>query len=173
MTAAERVTYRTGELVRVGAFAAVAGGALRVASSFIPYAANEAWLETLYGVIDLCLLFGTIAVYLAYAEELGLIGLGAFMVALAGLASIVGPDTVAFGVDFYVVGSVVFLLGLTALSAQMMRRGLLLAPAVMWIAALVFSVAGAAMGQPLGVLAAGLLVGLGFLVAGVVVLRRR
>ena len=80
MTAA-KLASRTAELVRFGAVAAVVGGVLRIASTFIPYEANSAPLETLYGVIDLCLLFGLIAGYLAHAEAVVLVGRFAFLLA--------------------------------------------------------------------------------------------
>jgi hypothetical protein len=99
MTAAG-LARRTAALVRVGAAAAVVAGALRIVSTFIPYEANSAGLEALYGVIDLCLMFGLVAVYVASAEAIGMAGLAFFLVALAGVASIVGPDAPAFGIDF-------------------------------------------------------------------------
>jgi hypothetical protein len=92
-------------LVRLGALAAVVAGALRIASTFIPYEAGSAPLETFYGVIDLGLMFGLMAVYAGNAGRVGAIGFAGFAVALAGIASIVGPDAPAFGVDFYRVGA--------------------------------------------------------------------
>ena len=90
MTALGLAERKSG-LVRFGAWAAVVAGFLRIASSFIPYEAGSAVLEALYGVIDLGLMFGLIAIYIASAEGIGFAGLAAFLVALAGLASIVGP----------------------------------------------------------------------------------
>ncbi|HAJ47992.1 MAG TPA: hypothetical protein DCL54_15575, partial [Alphaproteobacteria bacterium] len=57
-------------------------------------------LEVLYAVIDLSLLFGLVAIYLRVAPALGWPGLLAFAVSGAGLASIVGPDTEMFGIDW-------------------------------------------------------------------------
>ena len=169
----EDLEMRTQGLVRFGAAAAVAGGALRIASIFVPWQAEQAWLEAFYGVIDLCLLFGLLGVYLAHAEKLGVAGLVTFAVALAGLASIVGPDAQMFGVDFYRVGALVFLAGLAGLSVQMLLKRVLALSAVLWIAALVSSLAGAAFQAPLAIMGAGILLGAGYVVAGLGILRPR
>ena len=158
-------------LVRVGAGAASLGGVLRIVSTFIPYQANLAWLEALYGVIDLCLMFGLIAVYLATAEATGAFGLAAFVVALAGVASIVGPDTAVLGVDFYRVGAVVFVTGLAGLSVMLVIGGVMRLCATLWIASFASALASAALPQALT--AAGLALGLGYIVAGAGMWRAR
>lgn len=170
MTAA-KLALRTAGLVHFGAVAAVAGGVLRIASAFIPYEAGSAPLETLYGLIDLCLLFGLVAVYVAHAEATGLLGLAAFLVALAGVASIVGPDSMAFGVDFYRVGAVVFVTGLAGLSVQLLRARVASLGAWFWIATFVASLASVAV--PQAFLAAGLCIGAGYAAAGFGLLRGR
>lgn len=169
MSAVEKRASRTRELIVFGALAAIVGGLLRIASTFIPYAADAAWLEALYGVIDLCLLFGVVGIYLAVTEELGLAGLALFLVTLAGVASIVGPDAPAFGIDFYRVGALVFVAGLAGLSVQMLRAGVMRASAALWIATLVFSLSSAI--APVAFMAAGLAIGAGFVAAGVDLLR--
>jgi hypothetical protein len=156
-------------LMRVGAVAAIIGGTLRIVSTFLPYQAELAWLEAFYGVIDMCLLVGLLAVYLASAEAAGVAGLALFLVALAGLASIVGPDAPAFGVDFYRVGALVFVAGLAGLSVQLLRRRVMTYSALAWVATLACSLAAAAL--PVAFLAAGLLLGVGFVLAGVSILR--
>lgn len=107
-----------------------------MASTFIPYQADLAWLEALYVIIDVCLLVGLIAIYLFSADHVGVLGLAAFLVALAGVASIVGPDAPAFGIDFYRIGALVFVAGLAGLSARLLRAGILRASASLWIATL-------------------------------------
>ena len=133
MTAAD-LGRRTAGLVRAGAMAAVVGGALRIVSTFIPYEPNSPGLEALYGVIDLGLMFGLVAVYIASAEAIGMAGLALFLVALAGVASIVGPDAPAFGIDFYRAGALVFVAGLAGLSVQLLRAGLMRMSAALWLA---------------------------------------
>lgn len=155
----------------MGAAAAVIGGALRIVSTFIPYQADAAWLEALYGAIDLCLLVGLIGIHFTTADVTGAPGLVAFLVALAGVASIVGPDTVAFGVDFYRIGALVFVIGLAGLGVVLWARGVLRLAAACWGLTLVSSLASAAV--PQAFLAAGLLLGVGYVLAGVQVWRGR
>ena len=169
----EGLEMRTQGLVRFGAAAALVGGVLRIASTFVPWQAEQAWLEAFYGVIDLCLLFGLLGVYLAHAERLGVAGLVTFAMALAGLASIVGPDAQMFGVDFYRVGALVFLAGLAGLSVQMLLKRVLAPSAALWIAALVSSLVGAALQAPLAIMGAGMLLGAGYVMAGLGIHRPR
>ncbi len=157
------------QLVRVGAVAAIIGGVLRIASTFIPYQADLAWLEAFYGVIDVCLLMGLIAIYLSSADHVGTLGLVAFLVALAGVASIVGPDAPAFGIDFYRVGALVFVAGLAGLSAMLQRAGILRASAWLWITTLLAGLASSA--WPQAFLASGLCLGAGYALAGMSMLR--
>jgi hypothetical protein len=162
---------RIATLIRFGAIAAMLGGALRVISSFVPYQADQAWLEALYGVIDLCLLFGLMAIYLAFAERLGAVGFVLFASAVAGLASIVGPDAQIFGIDFYRVGALVFIVSLGGFSAQLLRKKTLIASAMLWLAALACSVASPLLQTPLAFMGAGILLGAGYVLAGLAILR--
>ena len=158
-------------LIQFGAIAAVLGGVLRVVSSFVPYQPEQVWLEALYGVIDICLLFGLVAIYVASAERLGAVGFVLFAAALAGLASIVGPDAQMFGVDFYRAGALVFIVSLGGFSAQLLRKKTLIASAVTWLAALACSVASPFLQTPLVLMGAGILLGAGYILAGYAVLR--
>ena len=151
---------------------AVAGGGLRIVSALIPWAPASPWLETLYGAIDICLLFGLIAVYLHAAERIGLTGLVFFIVSLAADASIVGPDAVMFGIDFYSVGVAGLLIGLAGLSVQMLRTKVLALPAGLWLCSVVAGFGSSALGAKLGVVAAGGVFGLAFLSAGVLLITR-
>lgn len=158
-------------LIRPGALAAIAAGALRIVSTFIPYQAESVGLEALYGVIDLGLMFGLVAVYAAVAGRVGTIGLFGFAVALAGVASIVGPDGEMFGVAFYRVGALVFVAGLALLAAAMLRSGALRMPALVWLGT--FGASLAAIAWPPAFMAAGLLLGAGYVLAGVGLMRTR
>lgn len=159
------------QLVRVGAVAAIIGGGLRIVSTFIPYQADLAWLEALYGVIDLCLLVGLIGIYLFCAEALGTLGLVAFLVSLAGVTSIVGPDTVAFGVDFYRAGALVFVLGLAGLGIVLWARGVLRPSAALWGVTLIAALASAV--WPPAFMVSGLALGAGYGLAGIAIWRGR
>lgn len=168
MTAAG-LALRTAALVRFGAAAAVVGGLLRIASTFIPYEANSMPLETLYGVIDLGLLFGLIAVYIANAEVVGLLGLAAFLVGLSGVASLVGPDSTVFGIDFYRIGALVFVTGLAGLSVQLLRARAMTLSAWFWVATFIASLVAAVL--PQAFMAAGFCIGAGYVAAGLRLMR--
>lgn len=158
-------------LVRAGAAAAVVAGGLRIVSTFIPYEADSAPLEALYGVIDVGLLFGLVGVYVVSAEAVGVIGLVAFLAALAGVASIVGPDAQAFGIDFYRIGALVFVTGQAGLSVQLLRARRMVPSAVLWIATLAAALVTIVV--PQAFMASGLCLGLGYVLAGVGMQRLR
>jgi hypothetical protein len=157
-------------LVRLGALASTVSGALRIASTFIPYQPGSATLEALYVVIDLGLMFGLVAAYLAYADRIGAAGLAAFAIGLAGIASIVGPDAVLFDIDFYRIGALTFVGGLALLSAVMLRAGVMRVAAGLWLATFLASLTASV--WPPAFMAAGVLLGSGYVVAGVSLLGR-
>jgi len=161
------------DLPRVLGAAAIIGGALRVASAFIPWAPDVLALELFYFVIDAMLLFGLMGAYLAYRARIGVFGFVAFAIAEIGIAAIVGPDTTAFGVDIYQIAVLVITAGLTLFAIQLLvtRAGPWWAP-VCWIASTVVGVGATAGGAPgLGFMTGGVLFGLGFVAAGVAMLR--
>lgn len=153
-------------LIRASGFAAIAGGALRVASTFIPYAPQSPGLEFMYGVEDGLMLFGLMGIYLPIAPETGRAGLAGFVVSAASLASIVGPDAVMFGIDFYTVGAAALLIGLSVLSAALLGAQQQRPAAALWLVAFALALAGTALKQPLLVAASGLVFGAGFVAAG-------
>jgi len=158
-------------LVHVGGLAAIFGGALRIASTFIAYQPESAWREGLYGIIDLCLLIGLIALHVAMAGRTGVVGLAGFLIALAGLASIVGPDASMFGIDFYRMGATVFVAGLAVTSVALLRAGVVQASAWLWLAT--FAAGLAASFFPLAFMVAGVCLGAGYAIAGMALLRGR
>lgn len=144
-------------------------GALRVATAFIPYDPESALLEGLFAFIDCGLLFGLIAVYLMAGERLGWSGLACFSISLAALASIVGPDSTKFGVDWYKVGAATFLIALSGLAACLIRERTLVAASACWILALMIGLL--ATWLPPAFAASGALLGVGYLLAGRSLLR--
>ena len=156
-------------LVRYGAMAGIAGGTLRILSTFVPYVPDSPGLEALYGVIDALLMFGLMGIYFAVAGETGWTGLAGFVIAVTGLASIVGPDPVRFGIDFYLAGSACFLAGLAVLSAALIMSGRLRLPAGGWLVSFALALTGAGTGQPVPIAASGAVCGLAFLLAGLAV----
>jgi hypothetical protein len=151
-------------MARLGAASAILAGGLRMAASVIPYDGRSLALQGFYALIDLGLLFGLLAVRDHASARLGGMGQGACLIALGGLASIVGPDSTQFGVDWYLAGAGVFLAGLGGLAISLLRAGVLVAAAVTWLAALAAGVLAAA--SPLALAVSGALLGAGFLLAG-------
>ncbi|MBL8546956.1 MAG: hypothetical protein JNL81_10865 [Hyphomonadaceae bacterium] len=155
-------------LYRLSGAAAIAGGALRIASSF-PLTQDPASLEWLYAGIDILLLFGLIGIYLQRAERLGFLGLTSFGVAVAALSFIGGPDSDPFGFSTYEQGAAALAIALVGLSMAWVRAGEKpVWPALAWFASVV-AVGLLGTLQPLaayGMPAAGALFGLGFVLAG-------
>lgn len=154
-------------LFRFGACAAICGGALRIAAAFILYMPQSPHLEMFYALIDLLLLFGLGAIYLHEAARLGVSGLAAFSVTFAGLASIVGPDATAFGIDVYELGAALAALGLAAFGVRLIIAGRMILAAAAWV---IVPIASLWNSDGLGFMIAGILFGLGFVTAGVDVL---
>jgi hypothetical protein len=159
-------------LIRLGGYGAFAGGTLKLIAAFIPYTPRSAGLELLYGAIDAGLLLGLIAVYLVAAERIGAIGLATFTVTLLALASLIGPEAEMFGIDFYFAGSAVFSLGLAAFAGQLLRGDVFAAAAWLWIASAFIGVGLSVMGSALAFTVAGMVLAVGFALAGYQLLQR-
>ena len=150
-------------LLRFCAVAGGIGGALRIGSAAVPHMPQSAVHELLYAVIDTGLLFGLIGVYLATAARTGRTGLATFVVALIGIAGILGPDAPMFGVDFYLAGASLFIVGLAALSVLLLPVGLFRLPACLWIASGLFGLLSTLTGNGLALAAAEVALGAGYL----------
>jgi hypothetical protein len=155
-------------LFRLSGLAAILAGMLRVGTSFLAWDSTVAWQEALATGIDVLLLFGLMGIYLAQRAALGWTGLAVFVAAEAGIGSIIGPDTVSFGIDTYQAGVAVISIGLSVLSLVMLvRRAGSAAAAICWIASLGVGVGGDLVGYgAFGFFLGGILFGLGFIVAG-------
>lgn len=156
-------------LYRLAGTAALFAGLMRIASSFLTWDSTIVWQELLATGIDVLLLFGLMGIYLAHRVELGWLGLGSFVLAETGIGSIIGPDTVAFGVDTYQAGVVAISVGLALLAIVMLiRRAGSAAAAFCWISSLVVGLAGGMVGQPaFGFFLGGILFGLAFVAGGI------
>ena len=162
-------------LYRLSGMAAVAGGALRIATAF-PLGQDAVSLEWLYTGIDILLLFGLIGIFLSRAERLGFLGLASFIVAVAALSFIGGPDADPFGFSTYEQGAAALAIALVGLSMAWVRAGERpWGPPLCWFASVI--VAGVLGYIPplsgYGLPAAGALFGLGFVLAGWPLLRLR
>lgn len=161
-------------LYRLSGVAAIAGGLLRVASSF-PLVQDEITLQWLYTGIDVLLLMGIIGIYLDRAEKLGFLGLASFGVAVASLSFIGGPDADPFGFSTYEQGAAALAIAMVGLSMAWVRVGEKpVWPALAWFGSVIvvgllsFIPPVAQYGMP----AAGTLFGLGFVLAGLPLLKR-
>jgi hypothetical protein len=151
----------------------VIGGFLRVVFSFdiVPVSGRE--LEVMYDITDVALLFGLMGIYFADSDKLSPIGFLGFVVAETGIASIVGPDTVAYGIDTYQIGVMVISVGLSLLAVTMLvlRSGSSLA-ALCWLGSTGAGALGNYSGHiDMGFFVAGILFGVGFISGGVALFR--
>ena len=151
---------------KTGAWAAILGGALRIATAFIPFTPETAWLELLYAIIDILLLLATLAIYVRHMPSLGFIGLIAAVLACLGFASIIGPDPIMFGIDFYQLGAGIVVVSLALLSVQLLRASVLRGASSFWLLTLIFAVAYSVLADHLMLIASGVTLGLGFIAAG-------
>ena len=161
------------QLQKFGALSGLLGGALRIIAVFIPYTPETAWLEALYALIDLGFLFGLIATYLAATDTLRLPGLLGFIIALSGVASIVGPDAQMFGIDFYWAGSSIFVTGLAILSADLLRASQLSLAASFWLTSAAAGIASTISASQFAFEIAGAALGCGFIASGLTILTQR
>lgn len=159
-------------MARIAGFAALAAGALRIASAFIPYVPDSLALEALYAAIDVALLFATIGIALAAWPRLNRVGQAGAGVLLAGIASIIGPDAVVHGVSTYQVGLGVIALGSVLLALVLLRAGLFRPTAWGWIAAAGLGVTGTLARSPEAAMMAGVAFGFAYLAAGIRLVRR-
>jgi hypothetical protein len=162
-------------LFRLAAAAAIAGGLARIFSA-LPLLDDPTAREWLYTAIDALLLFALMGIYLARAEKLGLLGLLSFAIGVAALSFIGGPDADPFGFSTYEQGAATLLIAMLGLSLAWLRAGErpFWAP-LCWLGSAVAVGALSALPAPLpnyAFMAAGILFGAGFAVAGLDLLRR-
>ncbi|MEO1100472.1 MAG: hypothetical protein AAFW65_01360 [Pseudomonadota bacterium] len=158
--------------MKLGAYGAIFGGALRIVASFVPFTPESAALEVFYALIDFSLMAGLAALYVANATRLGTVGLVGFVLAFAGLASIIGPDPAMLGIDFYQLGVAVIGLGVALLGLRIVVLDGLRMPGGFWLSAFVAGLAAYAGAGAVAFVVAGILFGAGFIAAGVALLRR-
>lgn len=160
-------------LLRLSGVAAIIGGLLRILAA-APLTLSAQNAEALYDLIDILLLFGLIGIYLARAQHLGFGGLTAFIVGVAALSFIGGPDADVFGFSTYQEGAMVLALALAALSIVWLgRKQRPIAPPILWLASIVIAGVLQTMDTvaAYGMTAAGVLFALGFVAAGLDLVR--
>jgi hypothetical protein len=159
------------KLLRFGAVCAALSGGLEVAAQAIPYVPDSAGLELLYGAIDLSFLFALVALVAMLAGRVSGWALGLLLVAMGGVASIVGPDRTAFGVDFYQAGSAIFVLALGLASPALAKQPGLRGSTWAWGAAALAALGAGLGGGAPAFVTASLLLALGFILAAPVLWR--
>ena len=144
------------------------GGGLRVMSAFLAWDASNPLIELLALKIDLLLLFGLIGIYFANRAVVGVVGLLGSVFALSGIASIVGPDTKAFGIDSYQAGVAVISIGLAVFGLTLLRAPLMSRLAgLSWMLSFAAGLGGSMVGLAAeGFHMGGVLFGVGFVLGG-------
>ena len=102
--------------IRAGGLAAIAGGLLRIAASVAPVAIeSESARESLYIVVDVCLIAGLLAFYASRNRHAGWPGAFGLVAALMGFG-VIRANRAISSVDLYPIGSVAVVCGLIALT---------------------------------------------------------
>ena len=162
------------QLYRAAGAAALAGGLLRIMATF-PLPTDAASLEWLYAAIDVLLLFGVIGIYLSRAPRLGYLGFASFVVAVAALSFIGGPDSDPFGFSTYQEGATTLAIAMVGLSIAWLRASERpFAAPIAWFGSIIAAGVLGMLPQPLpnyGLAAAGVLFGAGFVIAGLELLQ--
>lgn len=162
-------------LFKLSGAAALAGGLMRIASA-LPLGLDTLGQEWLWTIVDMALTLGLIGIYLTRAEKLGFLGLAGFVLAMASLSFIGGPDRDVFGFSTYEQGAAALAISMVGFSLAWLRAGERpWAPPLLWFASVLAVGALGMLPAPApdyGFLAAGLLFGLAFAAAGFDLLRR-
>ena len=158
-------------LIRLGGLSAILAGLLRIGTSFIPLLTAEqgSFLEVLYLMTDLLILFGVLGVYAYQHQRAGYLGFTGFLLAMIGTAIIVGPDGRIGNLEMYMVGAIMISIGVVLLAigtwqADQLSRWV----PILWVVSTVVGIGGFLMGGIAWTfLIAGVAFGLAFLLAGV------
>lgn len=149
-------------------YAAITGGALRIANTFAPRLLDVHTAQISYAVDDVALILGFVGFLLALRGKLGWLGLGGIALGIAGLLAV--RLAAATGIGSYQLAAAVTLFGTAFLGADMLvrRAGSRLAAAA-WLAALAAGLV--SLGLPYAAVVAAVLFGAGFICQGLTVAR--
>jgi hypothetical protein len=164
-----RASSEANLLLRLCGAAAIAGGGLRVADAYLAVAAAARAQQIAYFVTDLLLLLGLCGVYWPRRKNLGLVGFLGFAASIVGLLIVRSSGLTGLGSNSYLIGAAATLIGVVAMGAVMLVRKAFpkLGPAL-WIASLIVGLIGLLSAKPSGAVAlAGVIFGVGFIVAGI------
>ena len=155
-------------MVRVLGVAAMAGGALRIADSFVIHAYSLAMLAMLYFLTDVFLLAGMAGIYWSRRAKIGIAGTLGAAIFVVGILLVRVAAFGVFGTNGYQLGAATALIGLAILSAETLtRRDGAYVSAGLWLLSLALGIAGALGVMPAALqLLAGVAFGAGFVAAG-------
>jgi len=106
-------------LSRLGAGAAILGGALRIVDTFTTQVLPQSTLTVLYFATDVLLLLGIAGLWAARRATLGPAGTIGIALFVAGILTVRAS---AFGIGTYPIGSLIALIGLLAYSLEALIR---------------------------------------------------
>lgn len=157
-------------LTILAGIAALAGGVLRIVAIFTTSTFAPQTLAWFYFLIDVLLMLGLVGWYVPRADRLGGIGLIGFVTAASAILLIRSAGLL--GADTYQAGATLLAAGLAVVSAAALwrRDKPLLAP-ILWLLCLASGIVALAFKQ--AAIAAFVLFGLGYIAAGVELLRQR
>ena len=154
----------------VAGIAAMTGGALRIIAIFTTGTFAPQTLAWFYFLIDVLLMLGLVGWYVPRADRLGGIGLTGFVTAAGAILLIRSAGLL--GADTYRAGATLLATGLAVMSgAALWRRDKPLLAPILWLLCLTSGIAALAF-RPVA-MAAFVLFGLGYIAAGVELLRER
>ncbi len=157
-------------LYRLAGVAAIVAGVLRRIEAFAFELLSSRDSERLFLVTDIVLLFALIGVYVYLSRAVGWAGLAGFAAAVVGIVLMRGAGDY---IDAYAVGAGVNAVGVAVLGAAILfSRGISGIGPVLWIAALAVAILAYLLQSDWVYEAAGIAFGLGFVIAGVEMLRR-
>jgi hypothetical protein len=163
-TAGQQTSRSLSALVRAGGWGGVAGGFLRTTASFAPAAIQSTPArESLYWLVDVCLIMGLVSLYVSARRVLGPAGIIGLFMAAAGIL-IVRLSSLLPYADLYSAGALCTAVGVLTVSLAGSRKGLI----ARWVPALialsiVAGIAGTlAGGSASWFIASGVMFGVGF-----------
>jgi hypothetical protein len=155
-------------VIHILGVAAIAGGVLRIADSFVTGSFSLGTLTLLYLETDVFLLLGIAGVYWARRTTIGITGIIGMVIFVVGILLVRLAAFSVLGANGYRLGSIIALFGLAILSVEtLQRRTEAYLSAALWILSMALGVAIAVGILPASMtILAGVTFGAGFVAAG-------
>jgi hypothetical protein len=161
-----RVQKKT--VLGLAAMAAMLGGGLRAFNTFgAGLGLDDTILQLLYFLTDVFLVLGASGLYAATMEKTGAAGLTGFVIFVVGILLVRSGTLSILGDGGYRLGASIALAGISLLALAFLKGRVQIPASAFWLAALAAGIAGTTGFHPMfASIGAGLLFGLGFVVAG-------